>query len=267
MIRGSLRASAMGLAGLVVLGVVFAACQSSGEEDESGRQPAAAAPPASEPTSPQTAAVLGVFEGSGDGVTPEIDLQEGVVVLKAEHQGASNFDVNLLVEEGESTLSVEAVGSYAGERAHQVSAGRLRIEVKADGPWKIEVSQPQWEGGQEPPLEFSGQGDGLVGPILLSTGLYRPKFTHSGSGDFIVELLRSDGPGSEQVVEHTGKFRGNVAVKVGAPKLAGTTKEQAEMGLAPGSYILTVRADGDWTVEFPKPSPCPEGAKDTGVLC
>ena len=265
MTRGSLRASTMGLAALVVLGIVLVACQSSGEEEESASQ--AAAPPASVPTSPETATALGVFEGNGDGVTPEIDLQEGVVVLKAEHQGASNFDVNLLVEEGESTLSVEAVGSYAGERAHQVRPGPLRLEVKADGPWRIEVSQPQWEGGQEPPIEFSGQGDGLVGPILLSTGLYRTKFTHSGSGSFIAELLRVDGPGSELVVEHTGKFRGNVAIKVGAPKLAGTTKEQAEMGLAPGSYVLTVRADGNWAVEFPKPPPCPEGAKDTGVLC
>ena len=251
--RGFLKPSAMGLAALVVLGIVLVACQSSGEEEESASQPAAAAPPASEPTSPQTAAVLGVFEGNGDGVTPEIDLQEGVVVLKAEHQGASNFVVNLLVEEGESTLSVEAVGSYAGERAHQVSAGRLRIEVKADGPWKIEVSQPQWEGGQEPPLEFSGQGDGLVGPILLGTGFHRPKFTHTGSGSFIAELLRVDGPGSELVVEHTGTFRGNVPVKVGAPTMAGTVKEEAEVGLTPGSYILAVRAGGGWTVEFPKP--------------
>ena len=81
----------------------------------------------------------------------------------------------------------------------------------------------------------------MIGPILLRSGVSAASFSHVGSGNFIVQLMKSDGSLSELLVNDIGAYSGTVAVKV---------QEGAFFGLIPGVYALVIQADGSWTAEF-----------------
>ena len=113
--------------------------------------------------------------------------------------------MQLLSADGDRELSINTIGAYRGVRGHQVKEGDLfalkpgvfRVEVKADGPWTIDLSQPQWNQGADLPVSFEGVGDTVVGPFELVAGLLPAEFSHSGSKNFIVMLASSDGETSE----------------------------------------------------------------------
>jgi hypothetical protein len=84
--------------------------------------------------------------------------------------------------------------------------GKHRLQINADGPWNIELTQPNWNGGQLPPFEWNGDGDNVIGPILLRSGVSAASFSHVGSGNFMVQLMKSDGSLSELLVNDIGAY-------------------------------------------------------------
>ena len=62
---------------------------------------------------------------------------------------------------------------------------------------------------------------------------------HDGGSNFAVELLDEEGQLVDFLVNEIGSFDGSKAVGV---------KEGALFGAQPGTHILNVTADGNWTV-------------------
>ena len=187
-----------------------------------------------------------VFVGRGDSLTSVANFSPAIVLLTIQHRGGSDFVVDLVAETGESFPSVNTVGPYTGTRAHLVdpgqpgslSPGPHRLNVRAGGSWQIELGEPRWEDGSRPPFSWSSKGDNVAGPILLRPGTTLAQFTHSGSSDFVAELLKSDGTGSRVLVDEIGGYDGTVTLEIG---------EGIAAGLTQGIYAVAVRADGGWT--------------------
>ncbi len=239
---------------------------SAQSEETAAQQPQAVAPPpdtgeriAISATEPQ------VFEGRGSAFTSRFDIADGILHMKASHQGSSDFAVRILTDkhlENKSATgglhsgagsprglvsSIQTVGAYDGIRAHQVSPAQLfgltpgtyLMQITADGDWKVELTQPVWDGGESPPFNWSGSGDDVKGPIDLETGTKSVSVTHNGSSTFVVELVNADGTLAENLVNIVGEYDGSVDVKI-----------HSMIGLTPDIYGLVITADGAWTVDF-----------------
>jgi len=89
-----------------------------------------------------------------------------------------------------------------------------------------------------PTQTLSGVGKQATQMITLQEGLYVFRFTHSGSSNFIVHLLDSEGRRVESLVNVIGVFSGSKATRISAP----------------GQYILDIDADGTWTIVAGPPS-------------
>ena len=88
-------------------------------------------------------------QGSGSSVFKWIELPEGTYLVKSQHAGKSNFSVGLLRADGSgSTLIVNDIGDYSGERLVQISEGFSDLTpgisalvIQADGPWEVTIEQ------------------------------------------------------------------------------------------------------------------------------
>jgi hypothetical protein len=79
---------------------------------------------------------------------------------------------------------------------------------------------------------FSGQGHRAISPIQLDEGLTIVTLTHTGSSNFAIWLLDSNGEHVDLLVNEIGPFDGSTAI--GVP--------------AAGVHILDIHADGHWTI-------------------
>lgn len=89
------------------------------------------------------------------------------------------------------------------------------------------------------PIKLSGTSQQASQTFSLENGLSVFKMTHTGTSNFAVVLMDSDGQRVELLVNEIGKFDGAKAV--------GITKK--------GEYILDVSADGKWAITIEQPRP------------
>jgi hypothetical protein len=88
-------------------------------------------------------------------------------------------------------------------------------------------------------LHFSGTGSQHTQQFHLGSGLVQASYSHSGKANFIVSLLDSQGKLVEIIANEIGGVQGSKAFGVDAA----------------GQYILSVDADGAWTVALTPPAP------------
>ena len=214
------------------------------------------------------------FEGIGPDFTPGFELKTGLVLVKSQHQGTGEFRIRVINEfqlEGlersgalhfgsgsrkgrvasvgatEGGEFLPHVGPYEGVRLHNVSGANINgltpgsyvVQVAADGEWRVEISQPEWDDGDSPPFSWSGIGDTVKGPIKLDAGTIPVKVTHNGSSNFFIQLLNVDGIQTHIVVNQLGEYEGTASFQI-----------HPIIGVQPGIYGVSIKADGDWTVEF-----------------
>jgi hypothetical protein len=205
----------------------------------------APAPTATTAPAPTPAPIVHEFSGTGDSVLGPIMLEPGVLVLVAGHNGQSNFMVQIIGAAGSEEYSINEIGRYSGSRAHAVSSGSSlfglvsgthRIQVKADGPWTLELKQERPSGGAPPPISDKGNGDNVIRWLNLRKGQYVLTASHDGQSNFMVELLKSDGSQTEYLVNEIGAYSGQTLIQVGSNLL----------DLKPGLYAFVVQADGHW---------------------
>jgi len=174
-------------------------------------------------------------------------LEPGVLLLDATYNGQSNFIVQIVGASGSQQYSINEIGRYSGVRAHTVSSGSSffdlvpgdhRIQVQADGPWSLKLQQERPSGGQRPPSSDESNGDNVIRWLNLQKGQYVLTASHEGQSNFIVELLKSDGGGTEYLVNKIGAYSGQTLISVGSNLF----------DLKPGLYALVVQADGHWTI-------------------
>jgi len=86
---------------------------------------------------------------------------------------------------------------------------------------------------------FSGDGHRAISPIQLDEGLTIVTLTHTGSSNFAVWLLDSNGENVDLLVNEIGSFDGSTALGI----------EVA------GAYALDITADGAWTIKIEQLKP------------
>jgi len=105
---------------------------------------------------------------------------------------------------------------------------------------KVGNSESKEEVMPEPALiELSGTGQQASQKFTLENGLSIFKMTHSGTSNFSITLMDSDGQRVELLVNEIGKFDGAKAV--------GVSKK--------GEYVLDISANGNWTIKIEQPRP------------
>lgn len=99
-----------------------------------------------EPTPTDTASVKPLhINGTGDDVLT-CTLGKGRKIFSINHRGSRNFVVWLHDDIGNSELLVNEIGRYSGSSTvgigfgiFDIAPGPCTIEIKADGPWEVEI--------------------------------------------------------------------------------------------------------------------------------
>ncbi len=168
------------------------------------------------------------FTGSGSSVERGIQIDGGLTVVSASHDGASNFVVTLVGGEYDD-LFANAIGEYDGETAALIDQGTYLLDIEADGDWSVEIRQPRATSGEPLPQSLRGNGPGVAGPFEF-TGTHIATASHSGESNFIVEVYPMRGDFAELVVNEIGQFEGESTFRFD------------------GLGWVAVQADGDWTL-------------------
>ena len=191
------------------------------------------------------------YEGTASQRVGPYSASQGLLLIDGTYSGSSNFIVSVEDSDGVSDLSVNTIGAYTGVRGHQVGSdfldlapGNMFFDVTASGPWRLDVSNPSWTAGSGPPVNSSGSGDTVIGPFSLASDLHLLTATHSGSSNFIVELMKADGADSDLLANEIGSYGGTVPIRVGSGFLVND----------PGIYALVVQAEGSWNTSITTPN-------------
>ncbi|MWV40462.1 hypothetical protein [Natrialba sp. INN-245] len=172
------------------------------------------------------------FDGTGATVTDEFDLETGVTIAEATHDGESNFVVELIpTDDSRSQLLVNTIGAYDGAAGVLTDTGRYLVDIDADGAWALEVGQPDPEedDAESLPVELEGDSAAWDGPFQFE-GLGQAHGTHEGQGNFIVEILPHGGRFPGLVFNELDQFDGE------------TTFNLDSIG------FVTVEAAGPWSL-------------------
>ena len=197
--------------------------------------------------------------------TDPFDLDQGLALVRMTHQGQGSFIVNLLSAEQKETaetpkrleffgnqedggragaaLSVaDKSGSVDISRAVPVPvSGKHLFDVKADGPWTIQVEQPHPSDAPNP-TTFSGNSDSAT------------PFFHLSSGPKKVDVTT---PVEEKVKVFLRDANGNEVLRI--PEDGTDQPEQTDQSSTlsspvdiqdDGTYIFDVRADNLWNIEI-----------------
>lgn len=171
--------------------------------------PPTTAPPTTVPAPPASI----VKEGVGDDVLQvEVPGGDSSVLVYAKHSGQSNFAVKT-----DSDLLVNEIGSYEGVTYLDDATGLM--EISADGPWRIEfrstdIARP-FAGGK-----IDGRGDDV---LWVSGGGQIASMSHTGESNFAVKTT------DDLLVNEIGAYNGRVRW--------------------PGSGLVVITADGNWTID------------------
>lgn len=174
------------------------------------------------------------LSGSSKQATKKFTLEEGLSIFEVKHSGSANFIVELLDNNGDTVeLVANEIGSFNGSNAVGIQVkGKHLLNVEADGSWSITIKQPRPTSAKAT-SKFSGSSKKATGFFELGSGLKIFEMKHSGSANFIVELLDIDGNTVELLANEIGNFSGSQAVSV-----------------SEGVYLLDVDADGSWSISM-----------------
>jgi len=179
------------------------------------------------------------LSGSGQTVTNSFDHPGGLLVMDYEHDGSSNFIVEVYDEEsGERVdIPINKIGSIDAATGVPLEAGEYSFDIDADGAWSVTRANPDVpdEDIQAPPASVSGEGPDVVGPIEFD-GSFTATGSHSGDGNFIV-WVRNEAEGDQ--------FSGtNVFNEIG--EVDNAENRESHSGVA----WVVVDADGEWELAF-----------------
>lgn len=190
------------------------------------------------------------FSGQGDDVSPKFTLEEGIAIITMTHSGSSNFQLELLDYGGETVdWLVNEIGSFDGRKAIGVrednwmgaKPGIHLLDITADGNWTVRIEQPRPTSADTLPLNLTGKGYAVSSFFVLNEGLTVFNMSHDGVSNFMVYLLSGDGEIVEYLANEIGSYSGKEAIGV---------KRGSIIGAEPGIHILSITADGNWTISI-----------------
>lgn len=237
----------IGILMLVLIILPLAGCGDAPASAPGTAPPVLAPEPTKEPIlEPETIEL----SGRGDDVSPKFTLEEGVAIITTTHSGSSNFQLELLDNGGETVdWLVNEIGVFDGSMAVGIredswmgaKPGIHLLDITADGNWTVRIEQPRPASAAALPLSLTGKGCDVFPFFVLDEGLTVFSMTHDGDSNFIVTLLSTDGEVVEYLANEIGSYSGKEAIGV---------KRGNIMGARPGTHILSIMADGNWTVSI-----------------
>lgn len=227
--------------------------------------PAPAASQTPDPTATARAAVP-VFRGSYTGWSVPLylgpfPLRAGVTVVRARHNGNSNFAVSLFTPKlgapppgpgfsqfDWTDLLINSAGAYSGAAATLVPKdGDYYLSVGAAGAYEFRVEQPTPEtAAPVSHYQFAGGHQQVTEPVYLSAGPARIRATSTGNLNLIVWMYRLDDLGGAAVSK---EYDGRLINVSGGPHDLSVTTELFHDGL----YLFHVYAAPDnarWTLQI-----------------
>lgn len=201
--------------------------------------------------------------------TDPFGLESGLAIVRMTHQGEGSFVVNLLSatqegtgrtpgtigfseDDGSRTEVASALADESGpvsiSRAVNIpAAGRHLFDVKANGPWTIEVDQPR---PSSAPMKTSFSGnDNVATPFFwLSKGPKEVTITNPLQRNLVVSLLDKDGNEVEPILVNKTDQAAPDAGQAGQypQHRVSTTINIDEDGI----YLFNVLADNLWNIEI-----------------
>lgn len=171
-----------------------------------------------------------ILKGSGDSVV-DISKWQGVGLLKAIYNSGSNFIVSNYDKNGSHiNTTINAIGSYSGTQLIDVfdEDHTARLEIKASGPWEIDILPLSSIRHVSIPGVIQGVGDDVIFFDGNSPDLLKADASQANS-NFIVHAIATDGSYDTAFNE--------IAPYVGTAILNNTTR------------IIEVTAEGPWSIE------------------
>jgi hypothetical protein len=239
--------------------VVASACGSSGQDSATKEQDQKSQLP-----NEQSSSTEKQDQKSRIFATDPFILEPGLAIVKMNHQGNGDFVVNLLSTRQEETATargpIEFSGDQDGGSTTEVAralakeqgpvavskavnipaAGKHVLDVKANGPWTIEVEQPHPSSAPKT-TSFSGNNNVATPFFELSSGLKQITMTNLNEENFGVSLLDKDG--NEAKISVLDKHKGQAGVD---REVASWTVNVNQDSL----YLLDVQSDSLWTIEI-----------------
>lgn len=179
------------------------------------------------------------LSGTGQEVTEEFALTGGLTVVRSECASCTeNFIVELLDDQRQvKDLVVNRVGSYEGTKGVGVSAGDHVLQVNANAPWTVEITQPGNQPSAAPlPQTWSGNGDRLEGPFAADQ-VVTVTANHTGDSNFVVAVIDARGRAQDLVFNEIRDFEGSAVARMPGE----------------GPYYVNVTSEGDWTLTLTEP--------------
>ena len=184
-------------------------------------------PPTIPPTSlPQPI----ILSGTGDSIIETGKTSDYVAILKAKHTGSSNFAIiNYNANSEQIDVLVNTIGNYEGTVPLDFRSDELtsRLEIKADGPWEIQILSLFEARGEPIPGVIQGVGDDVV--ILAGTNPDTIKAAAEGNGNFAVVAFGDSG--LDLVINEIAPYTGTVLLKNDVA-------------------VLAIQAEGNWSLEI-----------------
>lgn len=160
------------------------------------------------------------LEGTGDDVISIPTAPDHLLVATISHDGSSNFAIESHSADGDGDLLVNTIGSYSGTVPVNFLFEADELEITADGPWEIVIS----DFFEQPVLEDSIEGDGDQ-VLVVGTDANRLAITHDGESNFAV---LGWGQQRNLLVNEIGTYDGTVRLG--------------------DALALEINADGTWTI-------------------
>jgi len=173
------------------------------------------------------------FSDSGALSGETVQMEDGLVVGEATHDGSGTFEITL--EGGQVPKYLAASdGQYSGKEATYTDESEYTLNVVADGSWELTIRQPRADSGDSVPVTYSGAGSDVVGPVTLPEEV-TARFTNNSS-EFNASVTAYP-----QIVD------------IASPMFVVGPESDAETQFA-GSGIswidIGINTDSDWTLEF-----------------
>jgi hypothetical protein len=169
------------------------------------------------------------YRGEGDQVL-RIRATKKPGIIHFTHDGESNFIVYTIKPNGKKDdLLVNEIGPYDGTVLYNAysSKGTIGLAIKADGAWTA-TFKPITGARCWCKATIRGTGDQVL-KLVPTRGLRTMRATHNGDSNFIVYGYTRIGSYPDLLINEIGSYKGKVL-------------------LPTGTRLVTVKADGSWTL-------------------
>jgi hypothetical protein len=177
-----------------------------------------------------------VFTGTGDTITADFALNAEFVIV--EYTGSGEGYYGIWLKDAATAENVDLIANeidpVGGTTLADVGPGVYFYEIEAEGNWSITTRLPsQWS--RQPgsaPYNFSGSGNSVTPFFGLVAGRADFIITHDGENYFGVILRDAS----------SGEWVDLLANEIGP------VNKPASINVDNDDYIITVEADGNWTI-------------------